>query len=84
MLQIAVVRTRNVAALLPALVAGISGANKLPGVDVYAAAHVSVSATPQLPIQYDGETVDAATPFSVRVLPNSANLLLPSDSPYAR
>lgn len=84
MLQVAIVRTRNVAALLPALVAGISGANKLPGIDVYAAAHISVVSTPPLPIQYDGETVEATTPFSARVLPHSATLLLPSDSPYAR
>jgi diacylglycerol kinase family enzyme len=82
MFQIAVVRSRSVAALLPALVAGISGADKLPGIDAFSAARISVTSTPGLPIQYDGETIDATTPFSARVLPHAASLLLPSDSPY--
>jgi diacylglycerol kinase family enzyme len=83
MFNIAVVRSRNIAALLPALVASLSGAEKLPGIDVYTAARVSVTATPPLPVQYDGEVVDALTPFSARVLPHAATLHLPSDSPYA-
>ena len=81
--QVAVVRTRNVAGLLPAIVAGISGAEKLPGIDVYTAARISVTSTPGLPMQYDGEIIEATTPFSARVLPHAATLLLPSDSPYA-
>lgn len=84
MLDVTVVRSRNIAALLPALLAGMSGAEKLPGIDVYSAARISVKATPALPVQYDGETVDATTPFNARVLPHAATLLLPSDSPYAR
>jgi diacylglycerol kinase family enzyme len=83
MFQVAVIRSRNVAALLPAIVAGFSGADTLPGIDVYSAARVSVTSTPGLPIQYDGETIDASTPFSARVLPHAASLLLPSDSPYS-
>lgn len=84
MFEVAVVRTRNVAALLPAIVAGISGADKLPGIDVYSAARVSVVSTPGLPMQYDGETIDATTPFSARIIPHAASLLLPNDSPYVR
>ena len=84
MFEVAVVRSRNIAALLPALIAGLSGANKLPGIDVYSAARVSVTSSPTLPIQYDGEVIDATTPFSARILPHAAVLLLPSDSPYAR
>jgi diacylglycerol kinase family enzyme len=81
--QVAVVRSRNVPALFPALLAGLSGAQKLPGVDMYAAQAVTVSADPQLPIQYDGETVDATSPFRIHVLPGAASLLLPPDSGYA-
>lgn len=81
--QIAVVRPRNVAELFPAVVAGLSGADHLPGIDVYAAARVSVTAEPRLPIQYDGEMLDAITPFKARVLPHAASLLLPEDSIYA-
>jgi diacylglycerol kinase family enzyme len=82
--EVAVVRTRNVAALLPAIVAGISGADKLPGIDVYPASQVSVVSTPALPMQYDGETTNAHTPFKARVLPQAASLLLPRDSAYFR
>ena len=45
--QVAVLRTRNVAGLLPAIIAGLSGAQKMPGIDVYTAAHVVVSAEPE-------------------------------------
>jgi diacylglycerol kinase family enzyme len=81
--QVVVVRPRNVAELFPAMVAGLSGADRLPGIDVYAAACVSVTADPPLAIQYDGEMLDAVTPFTARVLPHAATLLLPADSIYA-
>ena len=81
--QVAVLRTRNVAGLLPAIVAGFSGAEKVPGIDVYQASRVAIDADPELRVQYDGEVVDAFTPFEARVLPGATNLLLPSDSPYA-
>jgi diacylglycerol kinase family enzyme len=69
--------------LLPAIVAGFSGAEKMPGIDVYQASRVSVEAEPQLRMQYDGEVIDALTPFEASILPRATNLLLPSDSPYA-
>lgn len=81
--QVAVMRTRNVAGLIPAVVAAFSGAEKVPGIDVYAGAEVTVSAYPPLRMQYDGEVADALTPFQARVLPKAATLLLPPDSPYA-
>lgn len=81
--QVAVLRTRNVAGLLPAIIAGISGAEKMPGIDVYQASHVRVDATPQLRMQYDGEVINSFTPFEAAILPAATNLLLPSDSPYA-
>ena len=84
MFEVAVVRTRNVAGLVPAVVAGLSGADKLPGIDVYAASQVSVYADPQLPMQYDGEVIEGTTPFSARVLHHATRLLLPHDSEYAR
>jgi len=83
LLEVAVIRSRSVAGLLPAVLAGFSGAEKMPGIDVYAASHVTVSAYPQLRMQYDGEVVDAMTPFEARVLSGATTLLLPTDSPYA-
>ena len=84
MFEVVVVRTRNVAGLVPAVVAGLSGADKLPGIDVYSAARISVSADPPLQMQYDGEVAEGTTPFSARVLPCATRLLLPHDSEYAR
>ena len=81
--QVAVLRTRNVVELLPAIIAAFSGAQKIPGIDVYQASRVSVAAEPKLRMQYDGEVIDAFTPFEACILPGAANLLLPSDSPYA-
>lgn len=81
--QVAVLRTRNIAGLLPAIIAALSGAQKVPGIDVYQASRVAIAAEPRLRIQYDGEAVEDFTPFEATVLPDSANLLLPSDSPYA-
>jgi diacylglycerol kinase family enzyme len=81
--EVAVLRTRNIAGLLPAIIAGFSGAQKVPGIDVYQASRVSVEAEPRLRMQYDGEVIDAFTPFEATILPGATNLLLPSDSPYA-
>lgn len=81
--QVAVMRTRNVAGLIPAVVAAFSGAERVPGIDVYSAAHVTVSAYPQLQMQYDGELVDALTPFAAHILPGAVELLVPADSPFA-
>ena len=83
MFQVAVMRTRNVAGLIPAVVAAFSGAEKVPGIDVYVAAHVTVSAYPPLQMQYDGEVIDALTPFAARALPKAVQLLVPADSPFA-
>jgi diacylglycerol kinase family enzyme len=86
--DVAVLRSRNAAGLVPAVLAGIfdraGGRDAVPGIDVYSAGSVSVDADPALRMQYDGEAVDAITPFQARVLPRAATLLLPADSPFAR
>jgi diacylglycerol kinase family enzyme len=81
--QVAVLRTRNVAGLLPAIVAVLSGAEKAPGIDVYQASRVKVEAEPQLRMQSDGDVFEDYTPFEAAILPRATSLLLPSDSPYA-
>ena len=88
LLDIAVLRSKNIAELVPTVAAGIfdrSGSrDAIPGIDVYSARVVSVRAEPALRMQYDGEVVESFTPFTARVLPSAATLLLPPDSPYAR
>jgi len=85
LLDIAVVRTRNVAGLLPAVMSTLLDGRTdsvTPGIDVFTAAQVTLSAYPPLRMQYDGEVADTITPFSARALPGAATLLLPPDSPY--
>ena len=86
--DIAVIRSRNLAEMVPTVVMGVfdrAGArDAIPGVDVYSASRVSVRSEPALRMQYDGEAVEACTPFSARVLPGAATLLVPRGSPYAR
>ena len=86
--DVAVLRSRNAAGLVPAVFAGIfdrGGArDAVPDVDVYSARCVRITSEPTLRMQYDGEAVVASTPFEARVLPGAATLLLPADSPFTR
>lgn len=88
LLDIAVLRSKNIAGLVPAVAAGIfdraGDRHAIPGIDVYSANTVSVIAEPLMRMQYDGEVVDAFTPFTARALPRATTLLLPPDSPYAK
>lgn len=84
--DIAVVRSRSVAGLLPAVMSGLldsRSTSSTPGIDMYSAANVTLSSYPPLRMQYDGEVAESLTPFAARVLPRAATLLIPSDSPYA-
>jgi diacylglycerol kinase family enzyme len=81
---VAVVRPRNVAGLVPAVFASLSGADKLPGIDLYSAKEVTIWSEPELPVQYDGEVTDSKTPVSARALHRATSLLLPHDSPFCR
>lgn len=87
MFDIAVVRSKNIAELVPTVVAGVfdraGDRNSIPGIDVYSARRVSVVADPPLRMQYDGEVAEAFTPFTAWVLPRAATLVLPPDSPFA-
>jgi diacylglycerol kinase family enzyme len=86
--DVVVVRSRNVAELIPSMLAIVADrvgefAGRGPGVEVHTASRVEVSAYPQLKMQYDGETIEALTPFAARVLPGAATLLVPSGSAFA-
>jgi diacylglycerol kinase family enzyme len=88
LLDIAVLRSKNIAELVPTVAAGIfdraGDRNAIPGIDVYSARVVTIEADPALRMQYDGEVVDAYTPFTARALPGATTFLLPADSPYTR
>lgn len=85
--EVAVMRGRNLAGLVPAVIAAIldrSGdfPERGSGLDLYSASHVEVSAYPPLRMQYDGDAIDALTPFAAHVLPLAATFLVPPGSPF--
>ncbi|TLM98986.1 MAG: diacylglycerol kinase [Actinobacteria bacterium] len=85
--DVAVIRTRNVAELIPSVLAAMADRiGEYPSrgpIDVYQAATVEVSAYPPLRIQSDGDSLDALTPFAACVLPGAATLIVPPKSPFA-
>lgn len=88
MLEVAVVRTKNVVGLLPAVASAVLDkvsmhSDRSPGIDFYSARSIEVTAEPPLRTQFDGEVLDEFTPFSARVLPGEATLLVGRDSEYA-
>lgn len=87
-LDVAVVRTRSAAGLLPVVFAAMLDRmgeypDTTPGIEIHRASHVTVSASPALRMQYDGEALDTLTPFSARSLHRQATLLVPAGSPFA-
>lgn len=85
--DVAVIRSRNVAELIPSILAAMADRigdypDRGP-IDVYQAATVELSAYPPLRVQCDGDAIDALTPFAACVLPGAATLVVPTDSPFA-
>ncbi len=81
--EVVVVRSRNVAELVPAVWAAIidrttgTHPNRSAGLEIHSARDFIVEADPPLPVQYDGELLAAKTPFRACVLPNAARLVVP-------
>ncbi len=82
-LEVVILRTRNAVELLPAVWGAIldrtvgSHPDRSPGLEIHEAREVEVSADPVLSLQHDGEVLTALTPFSARVLPGAATLVVP-------
>lgn len=89
LLDVAVVRSKNVVGLLPAAVAAVldrSGdhSDRGSGLDLYSASRVRVEADPPLRMQYDGDVLERSTPFTARVLDRAASLFVGKDSEFAK
>lgn len=80
MLEVVVVKTPSPAGLLPAIWAALLDRLRehpaRPGLEIHTASRVEVCADPPLAVEYDGEVVDATTPFSASVLPRSATFIV--------
>jgi len=85
--EVVVVKTRTAAGLLPtvwaAMLDRIQEHPQRPGLAIHTASHVSVTADPPLPLQYDGELMACKTPVEARVLPAAATFIVTDASPYA-
>lgn len=85
MLEVVVVKTPSPAGLLPAIWAAMLDRLRdhpaRPGLEIHTARSVEVSAEPALALEYDGEVLDAQTPFSASVLPRSATFIVSDASP---
>jgi len=82
-LEVVVVRSKNVAELIPAVWAAIidrtTGAHpdRSASLEIHSARDITVEADPPLPMQSDGEVLQVTTPFRARVLPGTARLVVP-------
>ena len=82
-LEVVVIRTKSVAGLVPAVWAAMLDRitdypSRSRSLEIHRARSISVSADPPLPMQYDGEILDASTPFEARVLPGAATFVVPA------
>ena len=86
LLDIAVLITENAFGLIPALGAALLDReggfpDRAGAIKTLRTKHARIEADPPLVVQYDGEITNVTTPFSVRVLPKAARLLV-SDEGY--
>jgi len=88
LLEVVVLKPTSPAGLLPAVWAALLDQLRdhpaRPGLEIHTAASIEVFADPRLPLEYDGELLDATTPFSARVLPRAATFIVSEESPLPR
>ncbi len=81
LLDVVVIKARTVAGLMPTVFAAVLdriGNHKgRPGLDVFKAREVSVTASVPLPFQADGEMLQHTGPLRARILPGAATIMLP-------
>jgi diacylglycerol kinase family enzyme len=81
LLDVVVVKARTVAGLMPTIFAAvldrIGNHKDRPGLDVFKAAEVSVTASVPLPFQADGEMLQHSGTLRARILPGAATIMLP-------
>lgn len=82
LLEVVVLKTRNVAGLIPAVWAALldrlGDHTARPGLEIHTAREILIRAEPAMPVQSDGDLLAVRTPFSARVLPAAALIVLPS------
>ena len=82
MLEVVVIKARNIAELLPAVLASyldriVEYPSRSQVLDTYRARSVTLRCTPRMPVQSDGEVLPGVTPLTCRVLPRAATFVVP-------
>lgn len=83
--DVVVLNTKDAFGLLPALMACIldrSGEfpERSDALEIHRGTEITVDADPALLVQYDGEVTNLKTPFTVRMLPKAARLVVPDEA----
>jgi diacylglycerol kinase family enzyme len=83
LLEVVVIKARHVTELLPVVMAAmldriVDFPDRTQVIDTYRARRIEVTSVPPLPLQADGETLGASTPFSAKVLPLAATWVVPA------
>jgi diacylglycerol kinase family enzyme len=84
MLEAVVVKTPSPAGLLPAIWAALLDRLRdhpvRPGLEIHTGSQIEIASDPPLTLEYDGEVLDATTPFSATVLPRAATFIVSETS----
>ena len=83
--DVVVLNTKDAFGLLPALMACIldrSGEfpERSDALEIHRGTEITVDADPALLVQYDGEVTNLKTPFTVRMLPKAARLIVSDEA----
>ena len=84
LIDVVIVKTKTALELLPTLVAKAvdhSGnlVKKIGSLEVYRGREITIEATPEMYMEYDGEPTRLHTPFTVRCLPRAARYIVSDD-----
>ena len=75
--EVVIIKARTNIELLPVAINALLDREKQTElIELHRASHVVVRSDPPLPIQFDGEPAGLLTPFSARVLPGAARLIV--------
>lgn len=84
LLSVVVVKGNTPLAIVPKIMDSFvsrMGLKTIPapeGVEIYTCRSVRIQSDPPLPVQYDGELLDATTPLTARVIPHAVKFLVPA------
>lgn len=84
LLDIVIIKTNTALELLPTILAKAvdhtgSLSSKIGNLEIYRGREVTIEATPEMYMEYDGEPTRIHTPFTVRCLPKAARFIVSED-----